>query len=204
MNRCTFRHLHTSRWPRRCPSAIFHDVDNVSSSATAHGSVSDVRRYAIVGRVYTSPTRPVRCGQLLLEAAQHIIPSPASPVEASGVSRKGGEHARPDQRGDAQFIGLCSRSKQSKHRTKSPFLALLAMAGSNAAYKIISACSNAVRCRTLRRNGKKPREPGRLGLVGPRNTRREGLSREHRHAARFSCTSPRAYAFCVWLTKSCT
>jgi hypothetical protein len=44
----------------------------------------------------------------------------------------------------AQFIGLCSRSKWSKHRTKSPFLALLAMAGSNAAYKIISACSNAV------------------------------------------------------------
>ena len=44
----------------------------------------------------------------------------------------------------AQFIGLCSRSKWSKHRTKSPFLALRAMAGSNAAYKIISACSNAV------------------------------------------------------------
>ena len=44
----------------------------------------------------------------------------------------------------AQFIGLCSRSKWSKHRTKSPFLAWLAMAGSNAAYKIISACSNAV------------------------------------------------------------
>ena len=44
----------------------------------------------------------------------------------------------------AQFIGLCSRSKWSKHRTKSPFLALLAMAGSNAAYKIISACSHAV------------------------------------------------------------
>src|SRR4030095_14132988 len=44
----------------------------------------------------------------------------------------------------AQFIGFCSRSKWSKYRTKSPFLALLAMAGSNAAYKIISACSNAV------------------------------------------------------------
>jgi integrase/recombinase XerD len=44
----------------------------------------------------------------------------------------------------AQFIGLCSKSKWSKHRTKSPFLAWLAMAGSNAAYKIISACSNAV------------------------------------------------------------
>ena len=44
----------------------------------------------------------------------------------------------------AQFIELCSRSKWSKYWTKSPFLALLAMAGSNAAYKIISACSNAV------------------------------------------------------------
>jgi hypothetical protein len=44
----------------------------------------------------------------------------------------------------AQFLGVCSRSKWSKHRTKSPCLALLAMAGSNAAYKIISAYSNAV------------------------------------------------------------
>jgi len=52
---------------------------------------------------------------------------------------------RPVLSGVAQFIGLCSRSKWSKNRTKSPFLALLAMVGSNAAYKIISACSNAVR-----------------------------------------------------------
>jgi hypothetical protein len=44
----------------------------------------------------------------------------------------------------AQFIGLCSSLKWSRHLTKSPFLALPAMAGSNAAYKIISACSNAV------------------------------------------------------------
>src|SRR5262249_51138868 len=44
----------------------------------------------------------------------------------------------------AQFIGLCSSLKWSRHLTKSPFLALLATAGSNAAYKIISACSNAV------------------------------------------------------------
>src|SRR5215475_8287550 len=45
---------------------------------------------------------------------------------------------------DAQFIGLCSSLKWSRHRTKSPFLALPATAGSNAADKIISACSNAV------------------------------------------------------------
>ncbi len=44
----------------------------------------------------------------------------------------------------AQFIGLCSSLKWSSHLTKSPFLALPATAGSNAAYKIISACSNAV------------------------------------------------------------
>jgi len=44
----------------------------------------------------------------------------------------------------AQFLALCSRSKWSKHFTNSPFLALLAMDGSKAAYKIISACSNAV------------------------------------------------------------
>src|SRR5215510_5239653 len=44
----------------------------------------------------------------------------------------------------AQFIGLCSSLKWSSPRTNSPFLALPATAGSNAAYKIISACSNAV------------------------------------------------------------
>jgi quinol monooxygenase YgiN len=44
----------------------------------------------------------------------------------------------------AQFIADCSSSKWSKHVTNSPFLALLATAGSSAAYKIISACSNAV------------------------------------------------------------
>ena len=44
----------------------------------------------------------------------------------------------------AQFLAVCSRLKWSRHWTKSPCLALLAMAGSSAAYKIISACSNAV------------------------------------------------------------
>ena len=44
----------------------------------------------------------------------------------------------------AQFLAVCSRLKWSKHVTKSPCLALLAMAGSSAAYNIISACSNAV------------------------------------------------------------
>ena len=44
----------------------------------------------------------------------------------------------------AQFLALCSRLKWSKHFTNSPCLALLAMDGSKAAYKIISACSNAV------------------------------------------------------------
>jgi hypothetical protein len=44
---------------------------------------------------------------------------------------------------DAQFIGVCSRSKRSKHLTKSPLLALPATEGSNAACKIRSACSNA-------------------------------------------------------------
>jgi Transposase zinc-ribbon domain len=44
----------------------------------------------------------------------------------------------------AQFLALCSKSKWSKYFTNSPFLALLAMDGSQAAYKIISACSHAV------------------------------------------------------------
>jgi hypothetical protein len=52
----------------------------------------------------------------------------------------------------AQFIAVCSRSKWSRHLTKSPFLALLVMAGSNAACKISSACSHAVSRRKLRRN----------------------------------------------------
>src|SRR4030095_12758915 len=43
----------------------------------------------------------------------------------------------------AQFIGVCRRLKWSKHVTNSPFLALRATDGSNAARKIISACSNA-------------------------------------------------------------
>src|SRR5262249_44291719 len=45
----------------------------------------------------------------------------------------------------AQFLLDCSSSKWSKHVTNSPFLARLATAGSSAAYKIISVCSNAVR-----------------------------------------------------------
>jgi site-specific recombinase XerD len=52
----------------------------------------------------------------------------------------------------AQFLAVCSRSKWSRHLTKSPILALLATAGSNAAYKIRSACSKALSCRKLRRN----------------------------------------------------
>jgi hypothetical protein len=79
---------------------------------------------------------------------------PAEPSALAESIRRGQGHillvddeamlAHMDQKLFAQFIGLCSRLKWSKHRTKSPFLALLAMAGSNAAYKIISACSNAV------------------------------------------------------------
>ena len=43
----------------------------------------------------------------------------------------------------AQFLTVCRRSKWSRHRTNSPFLALPAMVGSKAACKISSACSNA-------------------------------------------------------------
>jgi hypothetical protein len=52
----------------------------------------------------------------------------------------------------AQFIRVCSRPKWSKHRTKSPLRALLAMAGSKAAYKISSACWNAFWDREFRRH----------------------------------------------------
>src|SRR2546429_4034702 len=52
----------------------------------------------------------------------------------------------------AQFLAVCRRSKWSTHVTNSPFLALRAMAGSSAACKISSACSNALYCRKFRRN----------------------------------------------------
>src|SRR5258706_5002769 len=57
-----------------------------------------------------------------------------------------------DQNPFAQFIAICRRSKWSKHVTNSPFLALLAMAGSKAACKISSVCSNAFRSRKFPRN----------------------------------------------------
>jgi len=78
------------------------------------------------------------------------------PVDVKG-SKRGGvvacggivpgmrpEVYRPTVTMVAQFIADCSSSKWSKHTTNSPFLALRATAGSNAAYNIISACSNAV------------------------------------------------------------
>jgi len=43
----------------------------------------------------------------------------------------------------AQFLAVCSRSQWSRPLTQSPLLALRATAGSNAADKIISACSHA-------------------------------------------------------------
>ena len=53
-------------------------------------------------------------------------------------------HSQGEVSPAAQFLAVCSRLKWSRHLTKSPCLALLAMAGSSAAYNIISACSNAV------------------------------------------------------------
>jgi len=50
---------------------------------------------------------------------------------------------RPFYRWFAQFIAICRRSKWSRHFTNSPLLALVAMAGSRAARKISSACSQA-------------------------------------------------------------
>ena len=44
----------------------------------------------------------------------------------------------------AQFLAVCSRPTWSRHLTNSPFLALLAIVGSHAAYMISSACSHAV------------------------------------------------------------
>ena len=44
----------------------------------------------------------------------------------------------------AQFLAVCSRLKWSGHLTNSPFLALLATDGSQAAYRIIAVCSHAV------------------------------------------------------------
>jgi hypothetical protein len=79
--------------------------------------------------------------------------------------------------------------------TKSPFLALLTLAGSHAAYQSSSACSHACRERKFRRHCKNPTYPGRLNWRTLRKPRRYGVSKENRHSARFSCPSPRAYAF---------
>jgi transposase len=58
-----------------------------------------------------------------------------------------------------QFIGLCSSLKWSRHRTKAPFLALPATAGSNASYKIISAGSTPSADESCARTGRSPRPP---------------------------------------------
>jgi 1-acyl-sn-glycerol-3-phosphate acyltransferase len=62
------------------------------------------------------------------------------PIKVSGHGKE--EHQKIIE--FAQFLAVCRRSKWSKRVTNSPFLALRATVGSNAAYKIISACSNAV------------------------------------------------------------
>ena len=94
--------------------------------------------------------------QVRVERLDHLSPNPtltllANPLPRGDQRRKGGDvglrglgMGEPGHDTFAQFIGLCSSLKWSSHLTKSPFLALSATAGSNAAYKIISACSNAV------------------------------------------------------------
>jgi hypothetical protein len=71
--------------------------------------------------------------------AVYVLPSKHGHDRLCWVSQKCA------QKRSAQFIAVCRRSKWSKHLTNSPLLALLAIAGSNAAYKISSACSNAFR-----------------------------------------------------------
>jgi hypothetical protein len=61
-------------------------------------------------------------------------------------------YCKPRHNFVAQFIAVCRRPKWSRHLTNSPRLALLATAGSNAACKILSACSHAFWCRTFRKN----------------------------------------------------
>jgi hypothetical protein len=76
--------------------------------------------------------------------------SAAFPDESKYVEILGSKMHYIDQGQDdvflfAQFIAVCRRLNWSKHVTNSPCLALLAMAGSNAACKMSSACSNAFR-----------------------------------------------------------
>ena len=77
-------------------------------------------------------------------------PAPVATPEAPLLPMTGpnGASAAPktllNRKRVAQFIAVCRRSKWSKHVTNSPLLALLAMAGSKAACKINSACSNAL------------------------------------------------------------
>src|SRR5215470_2667914 len=85
--------------------------------------------------------------------SQRSLPTPSSPdcspLSAYHGSSRAQDHARRPVQPSyhevaAQFIAICRRSKWSKHLTNSPFLALLAIVGSNAARKMSSACSHAL------------------------------------------------------------
>jgi hypothetical protein len=72
-----------------------------------------------------------------IERGESLIP----PKETRVTWPMLGDTYRPSL---AQFLAVCRRSKWSKQVTHSPCLALRAMAGSSAACKISSACSNAL------------------------------------------------------------
>src|SRR5215510_14937888 len=75
--------------------------------------------------------RPSQCGHLSISVSAHYTGTSHASHKLTACKV-------------AQFIAVCRRSKWSKHMTNSPFLALRARVGSNAARKMSSACSNAL------------------------------------------------------------
>jgi hypothetical protein len=83
--------------------------------------------------------------QLLADVREPLPPEPGKPRrEDYEYEREGTCNVFLAFEPLAQFIAVCRRSKWSKHVTNSPFLARLAMVGSNAARKISSPCANAL------------------------------------------------------------
>src|SRR5262249_9649969 len=125
--------------------------------APVHRVVTQARAAPVRCGACEKPCRAGKDARSLARGSLGRRPAGLSGWRGLWVSRdtSGGSHTAPSsvgsadrdpllERNVAQFLALCSRLKWSKHFTNSPCLALLAMDGSKAAYKIISACSNAV------------------------------------------------------------
>ncbi|HEV8716738.1 MAG TPA: ISL3 family transposase [Candidatus Binatia bacterium] len=133
---------------RRFAQGLYEDYDAVKAGVTVPWSngpaEGHINRLKMVKRQMFGRAHLDLLNRRFLLAPRHER-APAPHAEAAVAARAPPAAVHPlHQKWVAQFIGLCSSLKWSSRLTKSPFLALPATVGSNAAYKIISACSNAV------------------------------------------------------------